>query len=162
MSNNSLLDELVPPLPDVKRWKLLAGVLIFAALLPVGAVFGLVRPNIETVGSGGEWDQQTGIGSMFILLINRGVVAVNVTSVDSEWTEFELDAPVRLAPDTQTQVRVTYTMTCEEVVPFESIIGADPPAHTTLHVQGPGPFNLDYGVDQVVEGLLPTSGMCDN
>ncbi|MFZ0626024.1 MAG: hypothetical protein WAN34_05985 [Acidimicrobiia bacterium] len=162
MSNDSLLDELVPPLSDVRRWKLLAGVLIVAALLPVGAVSGLVRPNVETVGGGGEWDQQTGIGSMFILLINRGIVAVNVTSADSEWTTLNLDAPVRIAPHTQTQVRVTYTMTCEETVPYESIIGADPAAQTTLHVQGPGPFAVDYGVDRVVEGLLPTSGMCDN
>jgi hypothetical protein len=162
MSNQSSLNELVPPLLGIRRWKLLAGVLIVAALLPVGAVAGLVRPNVETVGGGGEWDQETGIGSMFILLINRGIVAVTVTSANSEWTTLDLDAPVRIAPHTQTQVRVNYTMTCEEIVPYESIIRPGPTAHTTLHVQGPGPFSLDYGVDRVVEGLIPTSSMCDN
>ena len=128
MSNQSALDELVPPLPGVTRWKLLAGFLIVAALLPVGAASGLVRPNIETVGGGGEWDQETGVGSMFILLINRGITAVTVTSADSEWTTLDLDAQVRIAPQTQTQVRLTYTMTCEEIVPDESILEANWPS----------------------------------
>lgn len=162
MSNESSLNELVPPLPGVIRWKLLAGVLIVAALLPVGAVSGLVRPNVETAGGGGEWDQETGVGSMFISLINRGIVTVTVTSAGSEWTTLDLDATVRIAPHTETQVRVNYTMTCEEVVPYESIVGAGPGARTTLHVQGPGPFSLDYGVDRVIEGLIPTSDMCDS
>jgi hypothetical protein len=162
MSNSSSLNELVPPLPGPRRWRLLAGVLIVAALIPVGAVSGFVRPNVETVGGGGEWDQETGIGSIYILLINQGMVAVTVTSADSEWTTLDLDAPVRIPPHTETRVRATYTMTCEETVPYESIIGVDPTAHTTLHMKGPGPFSLDYDVTRVVESLIPTSGMCDN
>ena len=162
MSNQSSLNELVPPLPGAIRWKLLAGVLIVAALLPVGAVSGLVRPNVETAGGGGEWNQETGIGSLFISLINRGIVAVTVTSADAEWATLDLAASVRIAPHTETQVRVNYTMTCEEAVRYESSLESDQGARTTLHVQGPGPFSLDYGVDRVVEGLIPTSGMCDN
>ncbi len=160
MSNANSLDELVPPLPGKRRWQMLAGMLLLAVLLPVAAATGLARPNVATLAGGGEWNQETGVGSLFMVVQNRGIVPVTVSSVDSEWTDFELDDPIQIPAKGESRVEVGYTMSCDQAVSHEEILDDGTSARTRLHIRGMGPIALDYAVDQVVDALLPTPDMC--
>lgn len=139
--------DLVPPLTAASSWKAAIAMVLLVAAVPVLAYGGVVRPHVESnYSSGGEWDQDTGIGHTELLVQNRGWLPVTVTAAASPTAPLEV-TETRIPAGGEAWVRVDF------VAPCATLPEADAPAFTavdavggSIRVEGIWPTSLDYAL----------------
>lgn len=161
MSIDHPIDELVPPAPPLHRWRLLAGAVVVALLLPLGAASGLVRPYVTVHAASGQWDRATGEGSIVVQVVNHGIVAATVSSADSPWTVMTVTDPVRIPAHGTVEVPITYRIQCADAIDDATLDLHDASLATTIHVRGWAFGAVDYDIDLLIQAMLPTTSQCD-
>jgi hypothetical protein len=127
-------------------------VLMILALvaLPLLAVAGIARPHVRISGGGGEWNQETGRGTLTVNVENRGWVPARVSKAISTAGDMALAGPVTIRAGDTGEVRITYIIPCGS---------SQTPPTVQLEVDAPGPASLLADATDVTDTLLPY-GIC--
>ncbi|MGF1665179.1 MAG: hypothetical protein ACFCVC_02790 [Acidimicrobiia bacterium] len=116
------------------------------AAVPVLAYGGIVRPHVESnASSGGEWNQDTGIGHTELLVQNHGWLPVTVTAATSPTAPLEV-TETRIPAGSEAWVRIDYVAPCATLPEADApgVFTEEEAASGNIRVEGIWPMSLEY------------------